>query len=213
MTGMNVATVAMPMTAGQMLARAVARKDDGGLSREDVMGSLVGGGASSLVGGFTGISIYPHEAGHAAAVNLLFKNARPDIDIFPGRGGVTRWDPRGGLTPLGERFGFEGSRAIVSGAGAIVDTAIAMTTFAAGYALRKKHPMVGRTMMGYAAMTMLNDVIYAASALGTAVARGNDFASLATFAGIHPLVSVAVLAAVLPAEYLVLRAIEKARNG
>lgn len=44
--------------------------------------------------------------------------------------------------------------------------------------------------------------------MGT-VQAGNDFATIATMTGIHPLVTAGVLAAILPAEYLLLRHLEK----
>ncbi|MBM3462969.1 MAG: hypothetical protein FJX76_12780 [Armatimonadetes bacterium] len=206
------ATVARPLSSAGLLRAA----GEGNLTPEDVMGCLVGGGVASLAVSATGLNVLAHEAGHAVSVSALFENANPTISITPMKGGVTSWNPSGGLSELGESIGLGGSRAIVSGAGAIVDTAIAMTTFAAGYKLRKSHPILGRTLMGYAGMTMLNDILYAGTALvGNAAAlaaKGNDFASLAVHAGIPPIAAIAIMAAVLPAEYLLLRALERART-
>lgn len=201
--------VARPATAAQMLARA----DRGGLSVDDVILSGIYGGGAYLAGTGSGVSILAHEAGHAVAANALFTGANPRISIQPLQGGVTHWNPNGGLTDLGRHFGVNGSEAIVSAAGAAVDTGLAMVSFAAGYKMRHAHPIVGRALMGYAGMSMLNDTLYAATALGGSVAKlaetGNDFAALALHTGLPPIVGVAVMAAALPAEYLVLRALEK----
>ncbi|MBI3929219.1 MAG: hypothetical protein HY319_26980 [Armatimonadetes bacterium] len=188
-------------------AREHRTEDSGGLTRQELYRSAFGGSVSALAGAAYP-SIYAHELGHKLAVDTLYQNAQPTIEVNPFSGGVTRWFP-GELTETGQKLGPRLSRAVVSAAGTVVDTTIAMTSFAVGYRIRKEHPLIGTTLMGYAGFTMLNSVFYAASALGSAVTPGNDFASLALNAGIHPLVSMGILAAVLPAEYLLLRTLEK----
>lgn len=202
--------VATPVTASDMLAQAEARPD----AQVDkvLMAAGLGGGLANLAGVGTGASIMAHEVGHAVAAEALFQGANPQITIHPFKGGVTSYHA-GALTPLGQQYGRDGSLAITAAAGPLVDTAISVVTFAAGFAMRKKHPIAGGTLMGYAGMTMLNDTLYAGSALfGSTVAlakTGNDFANLAVHAGIPPMVSVALMAAILPAEYLLLKGAEK----
>ncbi len=175
--------------------------------------SALFGGVASLAGSVYP-SIYAHELGHKVAIEALYNNAHPVIEVTPFKGGVTRWTPSGGLTELGKRLGQEASRGVVSAAGTLVDMTSAATSFAVGYKLRKKHPVAGAALMGYAGYTVLNSISYAVTALGpegipTLAARGNDFAGMALNLGIHPLVSIGLMAALLPAEYWILHSFEK----
>lgn len=173
--------------------------------REVVRAGLLGSVA------YTAGSVYPtvwvHEMAHAVTASALYQNANPTVTVTPLQGGVTRWTP-GPLTELGQQLGPEYARASVAAAGSLIDIGIATSSFAAGYLMRKKHPVAGAALMGYAAMSSLNTVMYAASALG-ATQAGNDFATIASMTGIHPLVTLGVVAAILPAEYLLLRHLEK----
>lgn len=183
----------------------------GGLTRKELIDSAMHGGVASLAGAAYP-SIYAHEMGHKLAIEALYENANPTVEVNPFSGGVTRWSPSG-LSETGQKLGPDMSRAAVSAAGTVVDTAVAVTTFAAGYRLRHKHPLIGTALMGYAGFSVFNSIAYAATALGSEgipalAAQGNDFAGLALKAGIHPLVSIGFLAAILPAEYLLLRALE-----
>lgn len=165
-------------------------------------------------------SAYPstwlHEMGHAKMVELMYDTPKPTVEVFPFKGGVTRWYP-GPLTEVGQKFGPDGARAMVSAAGTLVDMGVATTTFGAGFKLRKKHPMIGAALMGYGAMTVANSIAYAASAVGKDVVKlareGNDFAGLAVRAGLHPLASVAIMASILPLEYAALKWLENRSNG
>lgn len=61
-------------------------------------------------------------------------------------------------------------------------------------------------------MTVANSIGDAASALGKDAVKlareGNDFAGLAVRAGLHPLASIAIMAAILPLEYAALKWLE-----
>lgn len=184
----------------------VASSEKAGLDGEEIARSALYGGIAYTAG-----AAYPtvwlHEMGHALTASALYQNANPTVEVTPLQGGVTRWTP-GPLTELGQQLGPEYARAAVAAAGTVIDVGIATTSFAAGYMMRKKHPVAGAALMGYAAMSSLNTVMYAASALG-ATKAGNDFATIASMTGIHPLVTLGVVAAILPAEYLLLRHLEK----
>lgn len=197
-----------------VLRRQKEAEPEGDLRRELTQTAMLGAGAWTLGAAYP--STWLHEMGHALTAEALFEGANPIVSVTPFGGGVTRWTP-GELTPLGEDLGYRTARAAVSAAGPLVDIAMSMATFGIGFAVRKKYPMVGKALMGYAGFTMLNDIFYAGSALGKdlpALARsGNDFASLGVNAGIHPLVSMGIMAAVLPLEYLALKGIEKLFSG
>lgn len=170
--------------------------------------------------GYTLGSIYPstwaHEMGHATAIKTLYLNGRPSVEVFPFKGGVTRWYPSA-LSPLGEKLGNDGARTLVAASGTLVDIGIATSTFGVGFHLRKKHPIAGAALMGYGSMTLLNSVLYAGSAiggdLGALAAKGNDFATIAMKGGLHPLASMAILASIIPLEYAALKWLENRREG
>lgn len=166
------------------------------------------GGASYLAGSAYP-TIYLHELGHKIAAEQLYSNPRTSITVNPFKGGAMRWYPSA-LSPLGEKLGANGARAAVAAAGPAVDVLTSVALFGAGYKLRKKHPMVGHAMMGYAGMNMANITAYAASGIGKTLAQsaGHDFLNLQAFAGIPPWVSMVALASILPAQYLIMRALE-----
>lgn len=164
---------------------------------------------------FTAATAYPstwlHEVGHAEMAKLMFTDANPSIEVFPFNGGVMRYTPNT-LSKIGEKFGRQGALAMVSGAGALVDMGVAATTFGIGFKMRKEHPHIGAALMGYGAMTVVNDIAYAASAVGGDLVKlsreGHDFASLGVRAGLPPIASIAIMAAILPLEYMALKWLE-----
>lgn len=174
-----------------------------------MLGLGVGFAANMAAAGYP--STWLHEMGHAKMIELMYEAGNPQVEVFPFKGGVTRWriSP---LSEVGQKFGPDGARAMVSAAGTLVDMGVAATAFGAGFKLRKKHPIAGMALMGYAGATVANSIAYAASAVGKDVAKlaleGNDFAGLAVKAGIHPLVSIGIMAALLPLEYAALKYLE-----
>ena len=114
---------------------------------------------------------------------------------------------------MGQKFGANGARVMVSAAGTMVDMGVATTSFGIGFKLRKNHPVIGTAMMGFGAMTVLNSISYAASAVGgdlaALAASGHDFASIAVRTGLHPLASIAIMASVLPLQYAAMNYLEK----
>jgi len=135
-----------------------------------------------------------------------------------GAAGYTSYgDPH--QTDLGRTLGPSGTRAAISAAGSLAQEASAMGAFAAGYALRKSHPVIGYTLMSAAALEHLNAAFYLwdaalmpASQLASAAASGHDWAGFAQATGINPLVSAVAFSALLPAEALVMHFIGKARE-
>ncbi len=188
--------------------------DLGDRTQQMLKGGGIGLAANVAAAGYP--STWLHEMGHAKMIELLYENGNPQVEVFPFKGGVTRWQ-LSPLSPLGEKLGSNGSRAMVAAAGTMVDMGVAMTTFGAGFKLRKKHPVVGAALMGYGAMTVTNSIAYAASAVGKDFAQlasqGHDFANLAVRAGIHPIASIALMASVLPAQYAVMKYLENRSEG
>ena len=172
----------------------------------------LGAGVAANVAAAGYPSTWLHEMGHAKMIGLMYDGASPTVEVFPFKGGVTKWR-LAPLSDVGQKFGPNGARAMVSAAGTLVDMGVATTTFGVGYKIRKEHPILGTALMGYAGATVANSIAYAATAVGKDVAKlameGNDFAGLAVRAGIPPIVSIGIMAALLPLEYAVLRYLEK----
>ncbi len=152
---------------------------------------------------------YLHELGHKAAIGALFKDAEAKISVKPFQGGGTRWSGKH-FTHLGTSLGMENSRAIVSAAGPAVDLFSSLASFATGFKLRKQHPNLGAALMGYAGFRAARSVMYALTPCKDSMCSGHDFQNLAKFAGVPTWVSAAIFAAAIPAEYAVLKLLEKA---
>ena len=166
-------------------------------------------GVGSYVAGTAFPSTYLHELGHKMAINTLYQNAHPTITVNPFKGGATSWRPTG-LSPLGEKLGATASRSTVAMAGTAMDALSSVALFATGYKLKKRNPVLGTSMMCYSAMTMLNSTAYAASGIGKTVASqpGHDFLTLQSMSGIPCWASAVIVASILPATYLVMRAMD-----
>jgi hypothetical protein len=208
--GMRAHLAPRPASAQEL--RVAAEAVDGvDLTGGEVLRSGVFGGIASTAA-TAGPSIAAHELGHAVAANAVYQNANPSISVQPFKGGVCRYTA-GPLTDLGQKLGPNGARALVAGAGTLVDATSAAVAFAVGYKIRKEHPVLGPALMGYGGFTVLNSMLYAGTALKGSLPllakQGNDFAALATSIGLPPLASIALLGALLPAEYLLLRHLEK----
>ncbi len=143
-----------------------------------------------------------HEGGHALAASLLYQNARPTIEIFPLKGGVTTYWPRM-LSNLGLYFGSKKADLIISAAGPAAGILTATIDLGLAHCVRKKHPELHRYLVCTAAMNIFQHSIYALSAFfETNPFSGHDFFHLWKGGGIHPIVSVISMVA-LP---LILRA-------
>lgn len=192
----------------------------------------------------TGASTFIHEGSHRAAAQVLadpgylklqvdgFENLgalvrRPSWSAFKDFIGMrdTHADGAAGYvsygdlhpTELGRRIGVDATRAVISAAGSAAQAGAAMAEFAAGYALRKDHPVIGYTLMAASSMEHLSNSLYLWSAAGMsagqiaeAASTGHDWASFAAATGINPALTALAYTALLPAEALVLHLIGKA---
>ena len=168
-------------------------------------------GSASYTLGTAYPSTWLHEMGHAKMAEALFVDPQTSIEVNPFRGGVMRWRP-GQLSELGHKVGRDTARGMVAAAGPVVDMAIAATSFGVGFKMRKEHPLIGRALMGYGIMSVVNDIAYAGKALGgdmvKKAAAGNDFANMGVKLGLHPIASIAIMASIIPLEYLALKYLE-----
>jgi hypothetical protein len=179
----------------------------------DPLDSLIPGGILGIGGWMAGTAYpttYVHELGHKIAINALYEGANPTISVKPFGGGATRWSPRA-LSPLGKQLGAVASRATVAMAGTAMDALSSVALFAAGYKIKKSHPILGTSMMCFSAMNMLNSAAYAASGIGKTMAAnpGHDFLTLQSLTGLPCWASTLIVASLLPATYLVMRSLDK----
>lgn len=136
-----------------------------------------------------------HEAGHAVAAKLLIKKPDVKVALNPYAGGVTSFR-FGALTRLGEFFGRNNSRLIISAAGPALSICSAIASIAASFGLRNANPEISRYLRCMAISSIVQHVFYALSAFwATAANKGHDFLQL-WMGGIHPLVSIAAMVAI-----------------
>ena len=136
-----------------------------------------------------------HEAGHAFAAIHLYQNARPWIEIFPFKGGVTHYWV-GSLTKMGQFFGSKCSSLIVTAAGPTAGILAATIDIGLAHGLKKKHPKLHRYLLCNAITNIAQHILYALSALWEKKpSSGHDFAKLWKVGGIHPIVAVVCMVA------------------
>lgn len=168
-------------------------------------------GGMAWLGGQLYPGVMIHELGHKWAIDALYQDGHATVEVFPLQGGATHWNSLAQPSWLGEQLSPSARRAVVSAAGTAMDVVTSMALFGGGYHLAKKHPRLGAGMMAHAGVTLLNSTFYAASGIGHAVGTlpGNDFLSLQGFAGIPCWVSALALASLLPAQYFLMKQLEK----
>lgn len=146
-----------------------------------------------------GLNTFIHEMGHALAGAALY-GGRPTIQIDFLGGGQTM-NPAGKLTVLGEFFGKERVRVLVAAAGPIASLVFAMGMFA--WAAYQTDGTVAQRMNIQGAVQLTDELIHSyKSAMKRNLSIGNDYGTLHRLAGIHPAVSLTVLA-LLPAIQLI----------
>lgn len=179
--------------------------------------------------GVSGATTYLHEQGHAVMVKAFYKNPTVNVQVDgidnvknlidhpspqnlgkvlighdanqDGAAGVTRYDYGEGLNERGQALGQDGVQSIVFAAGCVAEEIPTLIGFTAGFKLRKKHPLIGYSLMSLTGIHHAATSMYPISALWTTTAErpGHDWASFAKHTGIHPAVTAAVFAASLPA--------------
>lgn len=150
-------------------------------------------------------SLITHEAGHAITSMALYKNANPNIQLYPHSAsgwnpfwmftGDTSWSTKQ-LTPLGEMIGRNGSAILTIGAGAGFSVLFGIFALIASHKCKDKHPELSRYFLASAISSIVQQVFYALSALWQTNARSvHDFVQLWA-SGIHP--ALAAIALALP---------------
>lgn len=194
----------------------------------DFMKGLGAGCVGALGSELSGIGTYIHEGAHRLAVEKLYDGAHVtvQIDSFDnikkfmdspslenlgnvlsandvgkdGAAGVTHYDYGKGPSELGGKLSPDARQAVISAAGSISTLIPDMAGFAVGMKLRKKHPVLGYTMMSLTGIHHFANSMYPLSAvLPGPKSAGHDWAKFANATGIPAIVTGAVFALSLPA--------------
>lgn len=186
-------------------------------------------------GQVSGVTTWIHEQSHIGAARILLNPGRIGlhIDAFEnirnlfrspswenlkrvlirydvdrdGFGGYM-WTADNRLTGLGAKIGEQRSDAITTAAGSVGQDLPAIGGYAAGFAIRKKNPVAGYTLMLTSAIHHVITALYPWQAV-VFPAKGGDWAGLAAYSGIHPAVTALAFTAILPAEAITLSVVER----
>lgn len=134
---------------------------------------------------------YFHELAHAIAMKCLYKGVEPRIRLSIN-GGVTTpcfWDGRS-LTTLGNFFGLNASRAMVSAAGPIMDC---MTDLALGLLASSAKPHSFHLYLVCKIAQIFCVFANASYAIGCSFGKRGDYNNIKHYTGIPPIVPAAAL--------------------
>lgn len=147
----------------------------------------------SFIYGTTG-NVLVHEAGHAAAITLICKNAKPKITIDSLFAGSTSW-MNGKYTRLGKLLGPLNSQMLIAAAGPLA--AVVLATIGIILALRLGlDSYLGKCALFSSIFSIVHHVDYALSTFNADPTNlGHDFLML-WYCGIHPAVSAICLIAI-----------------
>ena len=197
------------------------------LEKDAPIGALMGCGIE-YASAATGATTLLHEHAHGFMVNHLYEKPFVDIQVDgidnlknlisqpsvenlgrllsgydanqDGGAGMTSFTYGEGLNETGQTLGANTSRALVSAAGSISEEIPSLMGFAAGFKLRKKHPVMGYTLMTAAGIQHLSASSYTISAVTPSLAKlpGHDWAKFAELTGIPPLATAIAFTATMP---------------
>ncbi|MBI2266105.1 MAG: hypothetical protein HYU64_13175 [Armatimonadetes bacterium] len=179
----------------------------------------------------TGLETALHESGHLLTAEALYRELSGSVQVDgfenlsqlakrPSTTNLTHFllahDARqdgasgyfsytaGEPSALGRIVGARGREALVAVSGPAIAEGAQMAAFAIGFKLRKKHPILGYTLMASAAMNHVSNSLYPINAAMSAgkpagETSGNDFLQFSRATGIPPALTAAVFAVSLPA--------------
>lgn len=134
-----------------------------------------------------------HEGGHALMIETLFKEANPKITINPTYfgtgGGKTSFDTTSELTSLGEKFGRDASRALVTASGVGESMLECYAGLIAAQLIPDNFSEVKTHLRLSVLMHLERNIFYALSSYGECK-PGHDFCNLEKRADISPYVAI-----------------------
>ncbi len=137
-----------------------------------------------------------HEAGHAITASVLFRaptNTR--ITINPPEG-LTNYDRSNGLTDIGNFFGPDASRSLVTAMGTGTELLWNGFSLLAAQLISDNHSQIKARLRFSVLFSMANHIVYALGALDDSnCINSNDFCNLEKRAGISPTAAVIFMVA------------------
>ncbi|MDQ7825564.1 MAG: hypothetical protein RDV48_22380 [Candidatus Eremiobacteraeota bacterium] len=208
---------------------------------DDRMKGGIAGTVAVLGYEMSGAGTYIHETAHKQMVEHLYRNAQVTVQVDgldnlksffkeptaanlghifsgydankDGAAGVTHYTYGDGPSELGTKLGPNGSRAAISAAGCVSTLIPDIAAFAAGFKLRKEHPVAGYTLMTLSGVHHFANSMYPIDAvLPGPKSPGHDWVSFSQATGIHPALTGAVFALSLPALGVGMYMLEKRRE-
>lgn len=190
-----------------------------------------------------GPNVVVHEYGHLYADRLMYNDCRgfvqadslenleaflqkPSADAFKklmleydinGNGNRGYYMPmeRGEASGIGKDLTAAQREVVVDAAGSIAECIPSFAAFTSGFMLRKKHPLMGYTLMTFGLVSHMRSSLYPLAAVipGVQALGGSDWVCVSKNSGINPAIPAALYAASLPLLALGLYSIEKIREG
>jgi hypothetical protein len=162
---------------------------------ESIAEAITGANFALLTGFNTQTLI--HESGHALATLAVYRNPRPQIEIYPFIGGHTEFY-KTPLTPFGKKIGPAAATCLVVASGPGLTLLISAILLIVGLAIKEKYPQISRYLIVCALFDFIGHAYYAYSALYTRKTNlRHDFVHLSIF-GLNP-VTAAVGILAIPA--------------
>jgi hypothetical protein len=134
------------------------------------------------------------EIGHFGAARILYKNANPQMYIFPFKGRFTLFSSDT-LSFVGKKLGQTAAQVAVIGSGSLLALSLSLVYFVLSYKYRDKYPRLsiyGNQIALFGLFTQVKDAL---EAMTRFVKPGNDFTFLWTHGKMHPIISVITLLA------------------
>jgi len=117
---------------------------------------------------------------------------------------------------IGSHFTEDQRQALSFASGCIAESLPTFLGFTAGFKLRKKHPLLGYSLMSFGAINHFRTSLYVASAMlpeVQAMGGGHDWTNFAKLTGINPAISTFVFASTLPLLAIGLYMMEKGKEN
>jgi len=190
-----------------------------------------------------GPNVLVHEYGHLYTDKLMYNNCtgvvqvdavenfkmfmqKPSVDSFQKlvlENDINGNHNRGYYMPMGRGDAREFVKdlttdqreMIIDAGGSIVESIPSFAAFTAGFMLRKKHPLMGYTLMTFGALSHMRSSLYPLVAVlpNVQALGGNDWVNVSKYSGLHPAITASLFAASLPLLALGLYSIEKMGEG
>jgi len=116
----------------------------------------------------SGFGIYIHEKGHAIALQILFSDCAPSIEVSFFRGGRCNANCRSNaMTPIGAWFGVKGSKAMIAVSGVIASVLSFMVLSKIADRITDSYPKTSYLVLALGQTLVWKEFLYSLDSLGT----------------------------------------------